>query len=35
MNERKYYIDWLRVGAMIVVFLFHCSRFFDNEDWHL
>ena len=35
MNERKYYFDWLRVIAMFCVFVFHCTRFFDNEGWHL
>ncbi len=35
MKERRYDIDWLRVIAMLVVFLFHCSRFFCTEDWHL
>jgi glucan biosynthesis protein C len=35
MSERKYYFDWLRVIAMLCVFVFHCTRFFDNEGWHL
>jgi glucan biosynthesis protein C len=35
MKERKYYIDWLRVIAMLTVFVFHCSRFFCTEGWHL
>jgi glucan biosynthesis protein C len=35
MTERRYDIDWLRVLAMLAVFLFHCTRFFDNEGWHL
>ncbi len=35
IKERKYYIDWLRVIAMLTVFVFHCSRFFCTEDWHL
>jgi peptidoglycan/LPS O-acetylase OafA/YrhL len=35
MKERRYDIDWLRVIAMLTVFVFHCSRFFCNEDWHL
>jgi glucan biosynthesis protein C len=35
MKERRYDIDWLRVIAMLGVFIFHCTRFFDNEDWHL
>jgi peptidoglycan/LPS O-acetylase OafA/YrhL len=33
--ERRYDIDWLRVCAMFAVFVFHCTRFFDNEGWHL
>jgi peptidoglycan/LPS O-acetylase OafA/YrhL len=35
MKERRHDIDWLRVIAMLTVFLFHCSRFFCTEDWHL
>jgi peptidoglycan/LPS O-acetylase OafA/YrhL len=35
MKERRYDIDWLRVFAMLVVFLYHCSRFFCTEGWHL
>lgn len=34
-NERRYDIDWLRVLAMLVIFLFHCARFFNYEDWHV
>jgi peptidoglycan/LPS O-acetylase OafA/YrhL len=34
-SERDYAIDWLRVCAMLTVFLFHCGRFFDHEDWHV
>ena len=33
--ERRHDIDWLRVLAMLAVFVFHCTRFFDNEGWHL
>ncbi len=33
--ERNYAIDWLRVFAMFTVFLFHCARFFDRDDWHV
>lgn len=33
--ERRNDIDWLRVLAMLSVFLFHCARFFDFEDWHV
>ena len=34
-HERRYDIDWLRALAMLSVFLFHCARFFDYEDWHV
>lgn len=33
--ERRYDIDWLRVLAMLSIFLFHCARFFNYEDWHV
>jgi len=33
--QRRDDIDWLRVLAMLVVFVFHCGRFFDEEDWHV
>jgi peptidoglycan/LPS O-acetylase OafA/YrhL len=35
MQERRYDIDWLRVLAMMMVFLFHCARFFGGGRWHL
>ncbi|MFC2026202.1 acyltransferase family protein [Chloroflexota bacterium] len=34
-KERRYDIDWLRVIAMLAVFIYHCSRFFGTEGWHL
>jgi peptidoglycan/LPS O-acetylase OafA/YrhL len=33
--QRDYAIDWLRVFAMGMVFLFHCARYFDRQDWHV
>ena len=33
--NRKYELDWLRVLAILVVFLYHSSRFFNLEDWHV
>lgn len=33
--ERRYDIDWLRVLAMLSIFLFHCARFFNYDDWHV
>ncbi|CAB1058065.1 hypothetical protein D1BOALGB6SA_2821 [Olavius sp. associated proteobacterium Delta 1] len=35
MRERLYDVDWLRIIAILAVFLYHCSRFFDPEGWHL
>jgi hypothetical protein len=35
VGERRYDIDWLRMGAMLAVFLFHCARFFGGGGWHL
>jgi peptidoglycan/LPS O-acetylase OafA/YrhL len=35
MKARRYDVDWLRFIAMLTVFVFHCTRFFCDEDWHL
>lgn len=35
MPERRHDIDWLRVLGMLTIFLFHCARFFNEEDWHV
>ena len=35
MKERRHDLDSLRVVAMLAVFIFHCTRFFDTEGWHL
>jgi peptidoglycan/LPS O-acetylase OafA/YrhL len=34
-TERRHDIDWLRVFALLAAFVFHCTRFFDTEGWHL
>jgi peptidoglycan/LPS O-acetylase OafA/YrhL len=34
-TERKYYLDWLRVAAILTVFIYHSTRFFDLGDWHI
>ena len=35
-GSRLYYLDWLRVIAIICVFFFHNARFYDTfTDWHL
>lgn len=35
MKQRRYDLDWLRVMATLAVFVFHCTRLFDTEGWHL
>lgn len=32
---RRYAIDWIRVLAILTVFIFHSTRFFDSDDWHI
>ena len=33
---RLFYLDWLRVLAMVVIFFHHNARFFNaGEDWHV
>ena len=32
---RLYYLDWLRVLAILMVFVYHSTRFFNLEDWHV
>ncbi|PKL15242.1 MAG: acyltransferase, partial [Spirochaetae bacterium HGW-Spirochaetae-5] len=34
-NQRMYYIDWLRVIAFGLLFVFHSFRLFDTYSWHL
>jgi peptidoglycan/LPS O-acetylase OafA/YrhL len=32
---RLHYVDWLRVIAILMVFLFHAVHPFDFSDWHI
>ena len=34
-KKRFYDIDWLRVIGMLLIFTFHCARFFNDEGWHV
>lgn len=34
-DKRCYYVDRLRVWAMVAVFILHCSHFFDHIGWHV
>ncbi|MBN2224852.1 MAG: acyltransferase family protein [Deltaproteobacteria bacterium] len=35
ISGRRHDVDWLRVLAMGTIFLFHCARPFDHDDWHV
>jgi hypothetical protein len=34
-SVRRFDLDWLRVSAILIVFLYHSTRFFNLEDWHV
>jgi peptidoglycan/LPS O-acetylase OafA/YrhL len=34
-TDRKLELDWLRLGAIALVFVFHTARFFDPWGWHV
>ena len=34
-NERKYYVDWLRIFLILSVFLYHIGMIFISWDWHV
>ncbi len=34
-SARLYYLDWLRVLAILTVFVYHSTRFFNLEEWHV
>jgi surface polysaccharide O-acyltransferase-like enzyme len=34
-SERKYYLDWLRITAILLVFLYHNLKIFDAYPWHI
>ena len=35
ISQRRFDLDWLRVIAILFVFIFHTTRFFDPLDWHV
>jgi peptidoglycan/LPS O-acetylase OafA/YrhL len=34
-SVRLYYLDWLRVFAILTVFVYHSTRFFNMETWNV
>jgi peptidoglycan/LPS O-acetylase OafA/YrhL len=35
VSTRLHYLDWLRVLAILTVFVYHSTRFFNMGDWHI
>ncbi len=35
ISQRRYDLDWLRVLAILTVFVYHSTRFFNLGDWHV
>ena len=35
IEQRKYFIDWLRIGLILSVFFFHIGMIFNTWDWHV
>jgi peptidoglycan/LPS O-acetylase OafA/YrhL len=33
--QRRFDLDWLRVLAILTVFIYHTTRFFNSEPWHI
>jgi len=33
--QRRYDLDWLRVFAILTVFVYHSGRFFNSDSWHV
>lgn len=33
--KRRYDLDWLRVLTVLAIFVFHCTRPFDTDGWHI
>lgn len=34
-STRLYYLDWVRVLAILTVFVYHSTRFFNMETWNV
>jgi len=33
--QRRFDLDWLRVLTILAIFVFHCTRAFDPDGWHI
>jgi glucans biosynthesis protein C len=35
ISSRRYDLDWMRVFAILTIFVYHSTRFFNSDDWHV
>ena len=35
MTERRYDLDWLRIGAFALLIFYHVGMFYVTWDWHV
>jgi hypothetical protein len=33
--QRRYDLDWMRVLTILGIFVYHCTRLFDTDGWHI
>ena len=34
-QQRRFDVDWVRIGVTLATLVFHCARYFNHEDWHV
>ena len=35
LGERRYDLDWVRVGAFLLLILYHIGMYYVTWDWHV
>src|SRR5580693_8098640 len=35
LGERRYDLDWVRIGAFMVLILYHVGMYYVTWDWHV
>jgi glucans biosynthesis protein C len=35
LGERRYDLDWVRIGAFLLLILYHVGMYYVTWDWHV
>ena len=35
MGERRYDLDWVRIGAFMLLIVYHVGMYYVTWDWHV